>query len=322
MKDSGPAVIEIHGLRKEFRRIRGRSTIAVAGLDLEVPSGGVFGFLGPNGSGKTTTIRCLLGLVSPTAGACRLLGASSRAELAAVLPRVGSLVEAPAAVPGFSGRRNLTLLGRIAGVGRRRVDDVLELVGLAGRAGDRVRTYSLGMRQRLGIAVALLKDPEVLILDEPANGLDPAGIKEIRDLLRSLGREGRTVFVSSHLLGEVQQMCDRVAILSAGRLIAAGEVDEVLSRGRAAAALLVRVDDQTAALEALRKDGIEAVHGGDVLRASVPPAEAWRVTKALADRGIYLSELRPEEVSLETVFLELTGSPPPAGEPRPDRSAP
>src|SRR6266498_299730 len=185
MTGSGGVVIEIRGLRKEFRRIRGGSTIAVAGLDLEVPSGGVFGFLGPNGSGKTTTIRCLLGLVSPTAGACRLLGASSRGELAAV--------------PGFSGRRNLTLLARIAGVGRRRVDEVLELVDLAGRAGDRVRTYSLGMRQRLGIAAALLKDPEVLILDEPANGLDPAGIKEIRDLLRSLGREGRTVFVSSHL---------------------------------------------------------------------------------------------------------------------------
>ncbi|SRR6266540_67297 len=322
MTGSGGVVIEIRGLRKEFRRIRGGSTIAVAGLDLEVPSGGVFGFLGPNGSGKTTTIRCLLGLVSPTAGACRLLGASSRGELAAVLPRVGSLVEAPAAVPGFSGRRNLTLLARIAGVGRRRVDEVLELVDLAGRAGDRVRTYSLGMRQRLGIAAALLKDPEVLILDEPANGLDPAGIKEIRDLLRSLGREGRTVFVSSHLLGEVQQMCDRVAILSAGRLIAAGAVDEVLSRGRAAAALMVRVDDQTAALGTLRDAGIEAQPGGDVLRASVPPAEAWRVTKALADRGIYLSELRPEEVSLETVFLELTGTTPPAAEPRADGSAP
>src|SRR6266536_2551151 len=275
MTGSGGVVIEIRGLRKEFRRIRGGSTIAVAGLDLEVPSGGVFGFLGPNGSGKTTTIRCLLGLVSPTAGACRLLGASSRGELAAVLPRVGSLVEAPAAVPGFSGRRNLTLLARIAGVGRRRVDEVLELVDLAGRAGDRVRTYSLGMRQRLGIAAALLKDPEVLILDEPANGLDPAGMKEVRDLLRSLADEGRTVFLSSHLLGEVQQICDRVAILSRGRCIAAGPVAEVLARGRAAG-MLVRVDDATGALAALTAAGLGATVQDGVVRVEVAPQDAAR----------------------------------------------
>jgi ABC-2 type transport system ATP-binding protein len=305
----GGSVIEIRGLRKEFRRLRGGSTVAVAGLDLEVPTGGVFGFLGPNGSGKTTTIRCLLGLVSPSAGACRLLGASSRRELAAVLPRVGALVEAPAAFPGFSGRRNLTLLARVAGIGRRRVDEVLELVGLAARAGDRVKTYSLGMKQRLGIAAALLKDPEVLILDEPANGLDPAGIKEVRELLRSIGREGRTVFVSSHQLGEVQQMCDRVAILSAGRLITSGPVDEVLARGKGASGLLVRVEEGDQALRALREAGIEARPAGDVLRVDLPAPEGWRVTRALAERGMYLSELRPEEVSLETVFLELTGTP-------------
>src|SRR6266536_3737626 len=294
MTGSGGVVIEIRGLRKEFRRIRGGSTIAVAGLDLEVPSGGVFGFLGPNGSGKTTTIRCLLGLVSPTAGACRLLGASSRGELAAVLPRVGSLVEAPAAVPGFSGRRNLTLLARIAGVGRRRVDEVLELVDLAGRAGDRVRTYSLGMRQRLGIAAALLKDPEVLILDEPANGLDPAGIKEVRNLLRSLADEGRTVFLSSHLLGEVQQICDRVAILSRGKLIAEGPVAEVLARGEAAR-MIVKVENIQGGLETLQAAGFQAGIDTDHIVVTAPQSEGSDISKALAMKRFYVSELRPVE---------------------------
>ena len=221
-------VIEVRALRKEYRRVRGEATLAVAGLELDVPEGGVFGFLGPNGSGKTTTIRCLLGLISPTAGTTKLLGASSRTELAAVIRRVGSIVETPMMFPGFSGRRNLELLGRLHRIGRRRVDEVLDQVGLGTRAGDRVKTYSLGMKQRLGLAAALLKDPEVLILDEPANGLDPAGLKEVRDLLRRLGDDGRTVFLSSHLLGEVQQICDRVAILSRGRCIASGRVEEPL----------------------------------------------------------------------------------------------
>ncbi|MGQ0671034.1 MAG: ABC transporter ATP-binding protein, partial [Actinomycetota bacterium] len=212
------AVIEIEGLRKEYRRLRGR-IVAVDDLSLSVPEGGVFGFLGPNGAGKTTTIRCLLGLVRPTRGACRLLGADTRRELSSVIRRVGSIVETPAMYPRFSGRRNLELFGRIHGIGRRSIASALDRVGLEDRAGDPVRTYSLGMRQRLGIATALLKDPEVLILDEPANGLDPAGIKEVRDLLRRLGDEGRTVFVSSHILSEVQNIADGVAILSHGRLV-------------------------------------------------------------------------------------------------------
>jgi len=299
------AVIEVEGLRKEYRRLRGRRTLAVDGLDMAVPTGGVFGFLGPNGAGKTTTIRCLLGLVRPTAGRCTLLGADARAALASVITRVGSIVETPALYPRFSGRLNLELLGRLQGIGRRAVDAVLDQVGLADRASDPVRTYSLGMKQRLGIAAALLKDPELLILDEPANGLDPAGIKEVRDLVRRLGREGRTVFVSSHQLSEVQQMCDRVAILSRGRSVATGKVAEVLARGRRDV-LIVKLPELEDGLRALQGAGLEATMDDAALRVSLPASEGARITEILASRGMFLSELRPEEVSLETVFLELT----------------
>ncbi|MEO7837588.1 MAG: ABC transporter ATP-binding protein [Acidimicrobiales bacterium] len=301
-------VIEVEGLRKEYRRIRGRTTVAVDGLDLSVPSGGgVFGFLGPNGAGKTTTVRCLLGLVRPSAGQLRLFGVDSQRDLASVIRRVGSIVETPALFPGFSGRRNLALLGRVVGVGTRRVDEVLELVGLAERADDKVKGYSLGMRQRLGMGAALLRDPELLVLDEPVNGLDPAGIRDTRQLLRRLGDEGRTVFLSSHLLGEVQQLCDHVTILARGRLIAAGPVAEVLDRGRASG-VLIKVADTDRAQDTLAKAGyaVESTHDGDELRVSVAPAQAADITKVLAAAGLYLHELRPDEVDLETVFLELT----------------
>jgi ABC-2 type transport system ATP-binding protein len=245
------AVIETEELRKEYRTLRGRVVRAMAGLDLDVPEGGVFGFLGPNGAGKTTTIRCLLGLIQPSGGRASLLGAATRTELARVIPNVGSIVETPALFPGFSGRRNLQLLGRIDGIGPKAVDDVLERVGLADRARDLVHRYSLGMKQRLGIAAALLKDPAVLILDEPANGLDPAGIKEVRELLRSLAAEGRTVFLSSHILSEVQAVCDRVAIVARGRTIATGSVRQVLARGRPTG-LVVRLDELERGAEVLR----------------------------------------------------------------------
>ena len=299
------AVIEVEGLRKEYRRLRGGRTVAVTGLDLSVPQGGVFGFLGPNGAGKTTTIRCLLGLVYPTAGRCRLLGAESPGRLKSVIERIGSIVETPAFYPRFSARTNLELLGRLDGIGRAAVARSLEQVGLADRADDPVRTYSLGMKQRLGIAAVLLKDPTLLILDEPANGLDPAGIKEVRDLVRRLGSEGRTVFVSSHQLAEVQQMCDRVAILSRGRCVATGKVSEVLARGRREV-LIVKLGRLEEGLAALRAAGLEATMEDGGLRVPLPAAEGARVTEILASRGLFLSELRPEEVSLETVFLELT----------------
>src|SRR5687768_15366656 len=283
--------IEIEGLRKSYRR-RGGRTVAIDGLDLTVPEGGVFGFLGPNGSGKTTTIRCLLGLVRPSAGTASVLGVSVPSELPSVIDRVGSIVEAPALFPTMSGRRNLQLLGRLHGIGPRTIEDVLVRVGLAERARDLVKTYSLGMRQRLGIAAALLKDPALLVLDEPANGLDPAGIKEIRELLRRLGAEGRTVFVSSHILPEIQQTCDRVAILSRGRCVRAGPVSEVLSTGRAVG-VLARVDDLDAGVAALAAAGLAARREDDALVVDVAPAEAGLVTQALAKKKLWVTELRP-----------------------------
>jgi ABC-2 type transport system ATP-binding protein len=299
-------VIETEGLRKVYRRLRGPETVAVDRLDLAVPEGGVFGFLGPNGSGKTTTIRCLLGLVRPSAGTARLLGADVATGLPGVAGKVGSIVEAPALFPTFSGRRNLTLLGRLEGIGPKTVDDALERVGLGERGGHLVRTYSLGMRQRLGIAAALLKDPAVLVLDEPANGLDPAGIKEIRQLVRRLGDEGRTVFVSSHLLTEIQATCDRVAILTRGRCVAAGPVDDVLSAGRTGT-MVARLADVAAGAAALVAAGIGARVVGDAVHVDLPPSEAARVSETLAAARLWITELRPQAVSLEDVFLELTG---------------
>ncbi|MDP9340587.1 MAG: ABC transporter ATP-binding protein [Actinomycetota bacterium] len=302
------SAIEIEGLHKEYRSLRGRRTVAVDGLDLAVPDGGVYGFLGPNGAGKTTTIRCLLGLVRPTRGRLRLLGADTPDRLATVIRRVGSIVETPAFVPHFSGRLNLELLGRLQGVGRQTVEATLERVGLADRAGDQVRKYSLGMRQRLGIAAALLKDPQLLILDEPANGLDPAGIVEVRELLRRLGAEGRTVFVSSHILSEVRQMADQVAILALGRRVASGPVEDVLSTGRSRG-WVVRLDDLPAGVAALAAAGMEARLEGDALLVEPPSGGPASITRALADRGLFLTELRRDEQDLETVFLELTREP-------------
>jgi ABC-2 type transport system ATP-binding protein len=301
-------VIEIDGLRKEYRRLRGGRTVAVDGLDLEVPEGGVFGFLGPNGAGKTTTIRCLLGLVAPSAGSLGMMGRAMPADLPSVVRDVGAIVETPALFPRFSGRRNLEILARLDGIGRSTIDAVLERVGLSDRAGDLVKTYSLGMKQRLGIAAALMKDPALLILDEPANGLDPAGIVEVRELLRQLGAEGRTVFVSSHILSEIQQTADRVAILARGRLVTSGPVEDVLA-ARGGRGLIVRLTDLDAGVAALGAAGIVSSRLEDALRVELPAADAERVSRTLAARDLFVTELRPDEVDLETVFLELTRDP-------------
>jgi len=299
------SVIEITGLRKEYRRMRGGTTVAVDGLDLSVPVGGVFGFLGPNGAGKTTTIRCLLGLVRPSSGQLSMLGADVQRSLPSVISRVGSIVEAPAMFPRFSGRRNLEILARIHGEADIAIEAVLERVGLRDRAKDLVKTYSLGMRQRLAIAATLLRDPALLLLDEPANGLDPAGIVEVRELLRSLGAEGRTVFVSSHILSEVQQTADHVAIVAKGKLVKAGPVDEVLAT-TTGNGVLVKVADLEAGRRALADANIPLTMVNDAIRADVPPADSERVSRTLAQAGLYVTELRPDTVDLETVFLELT----------------
>jgi ABC-2 type transport system ATP-binding protein len=302
------AVIEVEGLSKEYRRWRKAPRIAVDGLDLSVPEGGVFGFLGPNGSGKTTTIRCVLGLVSANAGRTAVFGQLTPQALPTVMRRIGAIVETPAMFPTMTARENLTLLGAIDRVGPRRVEACLSTVGLADRADDKVAKLSLGMRQRLGLAAALLKDPELLVLDEPANGLDPACIREIRELLRALGAEGRTVFVSSHLLSEVEQTCDRVAIIDRGRLVLSGRVDEVLAAA-AAPALLVGLHESSAATEVLRRAGVHVEPAGELLRVALPATDAAHVTRLLADAGLYVSELRPEAVSLEDLFLTITGRP-------------
>jgi ABC-2 type transport system ATP-binding protein len=299
------AAIEVGGLTKEYRR-RGRRAPnrAVDGLDLSVPAGSVFGFLGPNGSGKTTTIRCLLGLVRPDRGRAAVLGVPVPGRLPAVIGRVGAIVEAPALFPTMTGRENLRLLGELEGIGRTEVDRVLERVGLLDRADDRVRAYSLGMRQRLGLGAALLKDPELLILDEPANGLDPAGIREVRLLLRELAAEGRTVFVSSHQLDEVARTCDHVAVLRRGRCVAAGPVGEVLRAGRRAMA--VRVGDLAAGRAVLGDAGYQVeLHDGH-LEVVARPEDGARITEVLAGGGLWVSELRSVEDSLEEMFLDLT----------------
>ena len=298
-------VIDIVGARKAYRRRRRPPERALDGLDLSVGSGGVHGFLGPNGSGKTTTIRMLLGLVRPDAGELRLLGRPVPDGLPEVIGQVGALVETPLFFPAFSGRLNLRLLADTAGVPATRVEECLEIVGLRERADDRFRGYSLGMKQRLGIAAALLKDPRLLILDEPSNGLDPAGIREVRELIRQLGREGRTtVFLSSHLLAEVQQVCDRVSIMARGRCVATGPVREVLA-GRGGSDVRVRVPDQRRARTVLEEAGFAVSEADDALlvHAADDPAE---VNRALTRKRIYLSELSPVAADLESVFLELT----------------
>ncbi|MGB0100375.1 MAG: ATP-binding cassette domain-containing protein, partial [Nocardioides sp.] len=240
-------VIETSGLRKEFSTRRGVRT-AVDGLDLAVPAGGVHGFLGPNGSGKTTTIRMLLGLARASSGTMRVLGQEVPRALPAVIGRVGAVVENPKFSPNFSGRQNLLLLARSIGAPTSSVDAAVETVGLTGRDRDRYKSYSLGMKQRLAIAATLLKEPELLILDEPTNGLDPAGIREIRETIRSLGESGVTVLLSSHILAEVQQVCTSATIIGNGRMLASGPVDELVGTSTA---YRVDADDPTAAARVL-----------------------------------------------------------------------
>src|SRR5689334_12286426 len=218
-------IVETHGLTKRF----GSGVLAVDSVDMSVRRGEVYGFLGPNGAGKTTTLRMLVGLIRPTSGAATVAGHAPGDP--AGLARIGSLIESPGFYPYLSGRENLRVVADLASVKQKRVDEVLDIVELSSRAGRKFGTYSTGMKQRLGVAAALLKDPELLILDEPTNGLDPAGILEMRNLLRRLGHEGRTVFVSSHILSEVQQFADRIAVVHRGRCVAAGTVHELLQGG-------------------------------------------------------------------------------------------
>ncbi|MDQ2848680.1 MAG: ABC transporter ATP-binding protein [Actinomycetota bacterium] len=314
------AVIEVSGAHKTYRRWRKPPEHALRGLDLTVQPGGVFGFLGPNGSGKTTTIRLLLGLVRPDAGSLKILGRSVPTELPLVIGRIGALVETPLFFPNFSARRNLSLLAGASKIPAARVGQMLELVGLAERADDRVKGYSLGMKQRLGIAAALLKDPELLILDEPGNGLDAAGIREVRQLIKRLGAAGVTVLLSSHQLGEVQQVCDRVAIMSKGQVIASGSVAELLA-AKTTGDVLVRLADQAAARQVLQRAGLTVTDQDDALRVG-NASDPATVTRILSDAGLYLTELSPIGADLESVFLDLTGEPVAEPDAEPDAAVP
>jgi len=297
-------VIQTDGLTKQYGHV-----LAVDRLSLEVPRGRIFGLLGPNGSGKTTLMSMLLGLVRPTAGRFMLFGTPPEdAGLDRQLHRIGALIETPTFYPGMSGRDNLLYFQGISG--RRdpgQVESLLEQVGLRGRGGDKFQTYSLGMKQRLGLAYTLLGDPELLVLDEPTNGMDPAGMAEIRELIRSLAVDRRTVILSSHLLYEVEQVCDSVAILSRGRLIAQGDVAELLQeRGRQEVRL--RTTDDGKAMEILSAlawvDGVSAVNG--YLVAGVEASRSWEVTAALSRNEVYVSEMTAAQMSLEQYFLDVT----------------
>ncbi|HEY8950939.1 MAG TPA: ABC transporter ATP-binding protein [Candidatus Dormibacteraeota bacterium] len=281
--------------------------LAVDHLDLQVDRGELFGFLGPNGAGKTTTIRMALGLIAPTNGSVEILGLEVRHNRSKVLPRVGALVESPALYGYLSGRNNLRAFGDLlGGVPAKRIDEVLDIVSLTGRDKDKVKTYSMGMKQRLGLAVALLNDPDLLILDEPANGLDPAGIVEMRDLLRALAAEGKTVFVSSHVLSEVQQICTRVAIINHGKLIRLAPVTELLD---APGEFEIKVDSPDAVVVALRLQpwGQEArvEHGLVISRA--PEGRGRELIAFLVQNGHQPDSVAERQRDLEDIFLSLTG---------------
>jgi len=296
--DGKDFLVETKDLTKRY----GSRIVAVDGVNLMVRRGEVYGFLGPNGAGKTTTMRMLLGLIRPTSGAASVLGRPPGHPES--LARVGALIESPAFYPYLSGRDNLRVMARYAGVPKKGIEAALETVDLAERARDKFSTYSLGMKQRLGVAAALLKDPELLILDEPTNGLDPAGMADMRALIRRLGSGERTVLLSSHQLGEVEQICDRVGVISAGRLIAESTVEELRGKG----ALLVGAKPLDRAREHVEQllgaEQVEVLDG--TLRLDADPAIAGRINRELVGAGVEVTELRPIERTLEEVFLEMT----------------
>lgn len=305
---SAPA-IRTEGLTKRFRT----GQVAVDGLDLVVPRGAVYGFLGPNGSGKTTTIRMLLGLVRPTAGAAWLLDQPMPREGASVLPRVGALVEGPAFHPYLSGRANLKRLDACdttadPATSRSRLEDALERVGLTAAAAKPYRQYSLGMKQRLGLAAALLRPRELLVLDEPTNGLDPQGTREVRHLVRELSAEGTTVLVSSHLLAEIEQVCTHIGIMGGGRLLAQDERTALAADDDARLVVTTTPGHVVAAAGVLQSLGLAEVRADGVdLHARLGGTPPERVSAALVAAGVDLVGLAVRRRSLEQLFVELTG---------------
>jgi ABC-2 type transport system ATP-binding protein len=293
---SGPA-IRVGGLHKRYGK-----TVALNGLDFEIPSGQLTGFLGPNGAGKTTTFRCILGLTRRDAGEIEVLGMPVPARLPEIVKRVGVIIEEPGVIKSLSGRANLAVAADTLGFGHDRIDEMLEFVGLADDASRKAGDYSKGMRQRLALAAAILGDPQLLILDEPLDGLDPAGQHAFRARLRDLAADGRTVVVSSHDLADVEALADHVIVIDEGRLVTQGPLNSLLEGG----ATRVKVSDPGRAAEALRAAGLDVDR--DAEGVVVRGADGAVITETLARVGIYPDEVRVERSTLESVFLGLTGT--------------
>jgi len=294
-------IVSTRGLTKHY----GNGIVAVDGLNLNVRRGEVYGFLGPNGAGKTTTLRMLVGLIKPTSGSAIVAGAVPGSP--ASLAKVGAIIEAPAFYPYLSGYDNLRLIAMLCGVPVKRVDVALDEVELTPRKQHRFSTYSLGMKQRLGIAAALIKEPDMLILDEPTNGLDPQGMVDVRNLIVELGKGERTVLVSSHLLGEVEQMCTRIGVIQKGKFVAEGTIDEL----RGAATLTVRAEPAATAASVLSGEAgtqnVQVLPDGS-FSVKVDLKRTAEINRRLVQAGADVTELRATERSLEDVFMELTGT--------------
>lgn len=295
-------ILRTVGLTKQFGKLT-----AVKDLNIELKRGEVFGFLGPNGAGKSTSVGMILGLIAPTAGKIELFGRNLHDDMWHSLRRVGAVIEEPAFYPYLSGWDNLEALARaVGGISRKKIDEVLVRVNLRERAGDKYSHYSVGMKQRLGIASTLLRDPELIILDEPTSGLDPAGTKEVRELIPELAHEERAVFLCSHLLHEVELVCDRVAIIKEGVMLASAPIGELLARGQR---LQVKVEDMAKGADVLRSlPWVKSVNVEDgYLMVDAPKDSGPEVNRALVEHGMFLSELGVQTSTLESVFLQMTG---------------
>jgi ABC-2 type transport system ATP-binding protein len=294
--------IDVSGLTKQYDNIA-----AVKGATFQVPQGTICGFVGPNGAGKTTTIRMLLGLIAPTSGSATVLG-HSITEPAKYLASVGAMIEGPAFYPALSGAENLRVLATLGGFDADRVDSLIDQVGLAGRGGDKYKTYSLGMKQRLGIAAALLPNPKILILDEPTNGLDPEGIQEIRDLLKKLAKEGTTVFVSSHLLSEIEIISEYLVMVRKGEVVFAGPIGELLMNQKPTIIVRTERDEDLTKVAAIAQaEGHHvSIRSGE---AHIEGPHEWAavLNKKAFDAGITLAQLTPTLPNLEETFFEMTG---------------
>jgi len=299
MDTTKTTIVETHSLTKRY----GSGVLAVDSVDMSVRRGEVYGFLGPNGAGKTTTLRMLVGLIRPTSGTATVAGHAPGDP--AGLAKIGSLIESPGFYPYLSGRENLRVVANLAGVNHKRVEEILDMVELGSRAGRKFSTYSTGMKQRLGVAAAVLKDPELLILDEPTNGLDPQGMAEMRKLIKDIGQGDRTVMLSSHLLGEVEQICDRVGVISNGHLVKQATVQELLGEK----GVTVRAEPSDKASEVLTKmfGPASVVREDGYFHLKTDPSRSMEINRQLTTAGIGVSELRPFERSLEEVFFQLTG---------------